>query len=649
VSDAKDKTAWPPAGDGWTLIGDSVAIRCGDCREVLPVECEAVVCDPPYGLSFMGKKWDYDVPPVETWEACLRSLKPGGHLLAFAGTRTQHRMAVNIEDAGFEIRDMIAWVYSSGFPKSLNVSKQLDAHAKKEWLDVAKGIDNADQSAIMVAWLEHSKSASGAGLSFAKSATGIGTNTPESDSVPELVALQANPENGDAVALLAEMKSNEAPPKSGEGSSVLSNADGGAKRDHAKSAGSQPPKSDATSTPIGTVLCDVRGWQSESTADSLKAVEALKTWLGRKKSSSAADTNALCAALTDDWKRIILRRSKTFQAADTIQQTAFASAISVTIAESTAASLISFTANTLRSKAIDKAAGAERTEIIGVRHRSVKPYNDESGWNSNNTKGDFQYTAPATPAARQWNGWGTALKPALEPITMARKPLEGTVAENVLAHGTGAINIDGCRVGTEPSPTFPARRNAKIFNVGSGGQDVPTPTGGRWPANLIHDESDEVTALFPETKSPSGTTMRAYGAYKTVGGETNHRPCHDSGMTRNTVNGFGDSGSAARFFYCAKADKADRDDGNNHPTVKPVDLMRYLVTLVCREGGTVLDPFMGSGTTGIACIRTGRKFIGIERDARYFEIAKQRLERESRQGLLPFTYPTSDSETNATE
>jgi site-specific DNA-methyltransferase (adenine-specific) len=281
------------------------------------------------------------------------------------------------------------------------------------------------------------------------------------------------------------------------------------------------------------------------------------------------------------------------------------------------------------SKAIDKAAGAER-EVIGTIARP-NSFDDKGegggGWKAQCVR----ITAPATPDARQWNGWGTALKPALEPITMARKPPDGTVAENVLKHGTGAINVDGSRVGTEPSPTFPARRNAKIFNVGSGGQDVPPPTGGRWPANLIHDGSEEVVGLFPETGG-GGTPKQEKRRKTTVSFCGNTRPKYTPYF--DTASG---GGSAARFFYCAKADKADRDDGNHHPTVKPVDLMRYLVTLVCREGGTVLDPFMGSGTTGIACIRSGRKFIGIERDARYFEIARQRLLRESAQPDLFFS------------
>lgn len=383
--------------------GERKMIFHGDCLEVLRTlpdnSVDAVVTDPPYGLSFMGKRWDYDVPSVEVWAECLRVLKPGGHLLAFAGTRTQHRMAVRIEDAGFEIRDMIAWVYGSGFPKSLDVSK-----------------------------------------------------------------------------------------------------------------------------------------------------------------------------------------------------------------------------------AIDKAAGAEREKVLVP----TKPGNTRGdrgvSYAGESFSGFTDISEPITDAARQWAGWGTALKPALEPITVARKPLGGTVAENVLAHGTGALNIDGCRVGTEGGAKWVPqgdKGDAGQFGGGikDGGIEV-VPGLGRWPANLIHDGSDEVVALLP---------------------------------------GEGDK-SAARFMYCAKASKKDRDEGlehmeavhrpngnkwtdqdyrvargerppsaesgprrNIHPTVKPTDLMRYLCRLVTPPGGVVLDPFMGSGSTGKAAMLEGFQFIGIERDAEYLEIARARI------------------------
>jgi site-specific DNA-methyltransferase (adenine-specific) len=363
---------------------EAVTIYHGDCREIVPTlgRFDLLLTDPPYGLRFMGKAWDYDVPGVDLWRVLFDALKPGAHLLAFAGTRTQHRMAVNIEDAGFEVRDMIAWVYGTGFPKSLNVSK-----------------------------------------------------------------------------------------------------------------------------------------------------------------------------------------------------------------------------------AIDKAAGAE------------------------GNAGDI--TAPSTPEAQQWGGWGTALKPALEPITLARKPLGGTVAENVLEWGTGALNVDGCRVKGElwtPHRATGLARD-KFFTKGPAAEIYKTPhADGRWPANLIHDGSDEVVGLFPVTKSPTGTTTRKYGAYKTVGGNANYRPCHDSGILRETVNGYGDSGSAARFFYCAKASKSERGEGNDHPTVKPIKLMQYLITLALPPDGVLIDPFAGSGTTGRAAKEMGRKAVLIEMEERYCEIAANRMA----QTVLPF-------------
>ena len=376
-----------------------IQLHCGNSLDVIATlgddSVDSIVTDPPYGLSFMGRKWDYDVPSKETWEQCLRVLKPGGHLLAFAGTRTQHRMAVNIEDAGFEIRDMIAWVYGSGFPKSQNVGK-----------------------------------------------------------------------------------------------------------------------------------------------------------------------------------------------------------------------------------AIDKAAGAE--------HEKGNAFNVVGGTNASNGGSKFRsdhpdYVKPQmiTPEAQQWDGWGTALKPALEPITVARKPFKGTVANNVLTHGTGAINIDGCRV--NPGERVPgggggerSARSSGILGEARPGNLTEPHTAGRWPANLIHDGSDEVTQLFPQTTSGMPGVRRKPHTTNAMAGNLN--------TTGQVESGFGDSGSAARFFYCAKANKKDREEGNTHPTVKPTDLMAYLVRLITPPGGVVLDPFMGSGSTGKAAVREGFDFIGIEREEEYVAIASKRLQ-----------------------
>jgi site-specific DNA-methyltransferase (adenine-specific) len=239
----------------------------------------------------------------------------------------------------------------------------------------------------------------------------------------------------------------------------------------------------------------------------------------------------------------------------------------------------------------------------------------------------------------QGNGWGTALKPAVEPICVARKPLsEGTVAANVLKWGTGAINVGACRVATDdvaaignPSWGGPMKRLS-----GAPGQEgklvprTPPSNAGRWPANLIHDGSDEVVGCFPESDHARGNT----GASKGGGGMYGHGLCENS-------FGAGDSGSAARFFYCAKSSAKDRNAGlpegqrSTHPTVKPTALMRYLCRLVTPPGGTVLDPFMGSGSTGRGAVLEGFRFIGIEMSPEYLDIARLRIAEAEREASQP--------------
>lgn len=379
-----------------------------DCLEGMKLlddnSIDSIVTDPPYELGFMGKKWDSTgiAYNVDVWRECLRVLKPGGHLLAFGGTRTYHRMACAIEDAGFEIRDCIQWLYGSGFPKSMDISKAIDKKfgAKREVIKTVKG---------------------------------MGKQNPE--------------------------------------------------------------------------------------------------WNGTAK---------------------------------------------------------------------------------GRKENYYKP--------------EYQLTAPATPEAKQWEGWGTALKPANEPICVARKPIsEKTVAENVLKWGTGGINIDGCRVGNEelvysPKGIRPGQGNYVGDNYKPNNPN--TTVQGRFPANVIVDE--EAGRMLDEQQ-----------------------------------------GGASRFFYCAKASKKERnmgledvepttvDDGRNkpidnpflrgktlrqntHPTVKPVKLMEYLITLITPPNGIVLDPFMGSGTTAVACIKTNRKYIGFELSEEYCKIAEKRIsETTSNQIELP--------------
>ena len=492
----------------------------GDCLEVLRTitanSVDAIVTDPPYGLSFMGKKWDYDVPAVEVWAECLRVLKPGGHLLAFAGTRTQHRMAVRIEDAGFEIRDMIAWVYGSGFPKSLDVSKAIDK------MDAAE--EQKRRRLAFAAWVRSQ------GVTSRQIDEATGTNMG----------------------------------------------------DHYTTAASQP---------------------AIMTREHLEA----------------------CRHLFRDVPEWVEREAD--------QRTV-------------------------------ESENFKRREVVGSEIR----YNEASGIVSagrdERTLIERKITAPATDAAHQWQGWGTALKPALEPITVARKPLVGTVAENVLAHGTGALNIDGCRIEgrerTDYGLANSTRSAGNTYGEPSASADFDA-SKGRWPANLIHDGSDEVVAGFPKAdgRNPLGVKVNT----ASIGKATTAGIYGEALYEIEGKPGYANTGSAARFFYCAKASKRDRDEGlegfpttvqqsvahgerqygtlpytgeqrkinprqraNIHPTVKPTDLMRYLCRLVTPPGGTVLDCYTGSGSTGKAAILEGFNFIGIEREAEYLEIASARIQ-----------------------
>jgi len=323
------------------------------------------------------------------------------------------------------------------------------------------------------------------------------------------------------------------------------------------------------------------------------------------------------------------------------------------------------------SKAIDREAGAERGE------ERPHPSNSCKGGQWCNCQqldktGRFSptkhpaITAPATEAAKQWQGWGTALKPAYEPIIVARKPLRGTVAGNVLEWGTGGINVDGCRVGFHGEADKAAaaaaaaqracqdqNKNRTAYGEFNNGPASLQPyldgmDKGRWPANLIHDGSDEVVGLFPQQTSGANPTRRNVAKFQNAYGEF-------AGQEECTAVRGADSGSAARFFYCAKASKRDRDEGcegmpvvdcgtyaqdewtrqnmggfaqkrrNHHPTVKPTDLMRYLCRLVTPPDGLVFDPFTGSGSTGKAAMLEGFRFVGAELSPEYIEIARARI------------------------
>jgi DNA modification methylase len=436
--------------------GHGVTVHHGDCLDVLrelpDCSVDSVVTDPPYALGFMGKAWDsptrmlgqsgairpgqdergvtkrgYDhaAPPAvfqawcEQWAAeCLRVLKPGGHLLAFGGSRTYHRLTSGVEDAGFEIRDCITWHFGSGFPKSLDVSK-----------------------------------------------------------------------------------------------------------------------------------------------------------------------------------------------------------------------------------AIDRAAGAER-EVVGTKH-GLPGYSLTDGngdhrtysrgfGNTGSGEAECAVTAPATPDAQRWQGWGTALKPATEFIVVARKPLTGTVAATVLEHGTGALNIDACRVEHANAADLAvslSKNPGRSDSVTSGvyGADRPQQrvnTAGRWPANVVFDEHQAAVLDEMSGERPSGKPQNRYTSGDKFGGTP-----YGEGLEQRTgwatSPGYVDDGGASRFYYVAKADASERPrvNGTSHPTVKPLALMRWLVRLVTPPGGTVLEPFAGSGTTVEACIVEGFQCVAIEKTDEYLPLIMARIHR----------------------
>jgi site-specific DNA-methyltransferase (adenine-specific) len=503
-----------------------MTILHGDCRHTLRTlaacSVDSIVTDPPYELGFMGKHWDasgiaYD---IDMWRECLRVLKPGGHLLAFGGTRTYHRMAVAIEDAGFEVRDSIHWLYGSGFPKSLDVSKAIDKRGG----------------------YPHLAAQIGEALKEARIRRGVTA--------------------GEADQMFCNGTSN---------------------------------------------------W----------------SWFEGRPRGQRAPTPATFARIVAAWPEL--------------------DALAEAVAE------------------------AER-EVVGSKTSGIA--NKDEG--PRHTIGASQavevdITAPATDAAKRWDGWGTALKPAHEPIVVARKPLVGTVAQNVLQHGTGALNIDGGRVGT--SDVLGGAKAGWLKGGYVGGESPQwdsrgtTVEGGRWPANLVlthaADCADTCAAGCPVAELDRQSGERPTGQVRPY--ERSSRPMFPVGQSM-TYEKPSDTGGASRFFtvtewdpitdvpfrYVAKPGKTERNAGldglpeviagsmsggaetrpnkgdtrtprqNHHPTVKPLDLMRWLVRLVTPPGGTVLDPFLGSGTTAVAAILEGFDWVGCELTADYLPIIEGR-------------------------
>lgn len=461
-------------------------VHLGDCRDVLATiadnSIDSIVTDPPYELGFMGKAWDntgiaYD---VTVWQQCLRVLKPGGHLIAFGGSRTYHRMAVAIEDAGFEIRDQIQWIYGSGFPKSLAVDKAID-----------KQRHDREQVYAVTAWMRQARD--NAGLSNRDIANVFGFT-------PQMA-------------------------------------------DHWTTQKTQPSVPTLDQIPP---LLDLFGLTLDDVPDDVRTL--IWTLNGRKGQPGEA------------W----------------------------------------YQRTVVTEKREDMFGEYEVEEIKEAGMGSGKTFGMlQSEGENHKANHKIAITTPATDLAKQWQGWGTALKPAHEPAVLARKPLTGTVADNVTAWGVGALNVDGCRIGTE---------------------------GGRWPANVIFNEeaAQILDAQSGHSVSEFGGKSGTHFSAGNQGIPTPDRPRH----------GHSDSGGASRFFYVAKASKAEREAGldapagqraNIHTTVKPIALMRYLVRMVTPKGGIVLDPFTGSGSTGCAAVLEGCDFVGMDITPEYVEIAQKRI------------------------
>lgn len=459
----------------------------GDSLEILrtmPAACvDAVVTDPPYGLAFMGKKWDYQVPAVELWREVLRVLKPGGHALVACGTRTQHRMAVNLEDSGFEIRDLIAWIYGNGFPKSMSANVAMDKFMAAEPLaaDVYKVTAFLRDARIRAGWT-----------------------------------------NGRIDAIFG------------------TNGMAG----HWTSSASQP------------AVPSVREWE-------------------------------------------ILKRELGF--------------------------------------------GDEMDDLVAKYGATERP----EDWGSGVGEAGF-LTALSDKRVGDPHRWGTALKPAMELWTLARKPLArkplaGTVSANVQAYGTGALNIAGCRVAGDMAGAHYGGISATDSHkfAGLNGKEYATAPhqGGRWPANMIHDGSDEVLELLPAGAARFYYCAKASRAEREAGCE---------GLSSKNIagkgNGLGRSCSTCGApviggCSCENRTFVDPAQRNHHPTVKPLALMRWLVRLVTPPGGLVLDPFAGSGTTAMAAKAEGFRYLAIEREPDYVAIAQARIASIQVTRPLPLEVP----------
>ncbi|QGJ93783.1 DNA methylase [Mycobacterium phage Hannaconda] len=740
---------------------NKVDIRLGDCRGVLAsfpdASVDAILTDPPYELGFMGKKWDNSgiAFDVEMWEQCLRVLKPGGHLLAFGGSRTWHRMTVAIEDAGFEIRDSIAWLYGcltddvevltpTGWRRGIDVAvgdevaqwnpvtgaitaAPVQRTYRAPWHGELVRFRNSDTDQLLTpnhrvwyrnndhrgadgrAWREWSKyrvaeagsigrrspirlplagEHNGPGVGGVDYAALLGWVWTEggfdrSGSGVRIYQSSVNQQHCDTIAALLDRLTPHKrydyqrtyKRRSGERHTYTAST-WFLTGDVAERVRRDLPDKHPTYELLWRMTLDEKRAFIAAALDGDGSQSARGAW--QFYQSDRADREWFATALSMvGWRGHVSDRPaprtggavSVSQRADTtltpkaLRENAaeFYSGEVWCIGVPTGAfvarrhGLVFITGNSGFpksldvSKAIDKAAGAER-EVIGMtRGKGGENLNTLSrdGADAVDARGcgaygqgakqvdiDIPITAPATDAAKQWQGWGTALKPSFEPVVVARKPLAGTVAANVLEHGTGALNIDACRIATDEDRSRPPRAANAIYGGGKGTNSTASESNpaGRWPTNVVLDEA--AAAALDEQSGTLKSGDLAGSKRNTAGG---------NGITHGAMTGvvgqsYADSGGASRFFpvfkYQAKAPTKERpsyvnEDGAKvvHSTVKPLTLMRWLARLVCPPGGVILDPFAGSGTTVEACLLEGFDCIAIENEADYIPLIEQRIER----------------------
>lgn len=608
-----------------------VTLKNGDCLKVLSGmadnSIDAVVTDPPYGISFMGKKWDYQIPSVDVWKECLRVLKPGGHALIACGTRTQHRMAVNIEDAGFEIRDVVTWLYGSGFPKSMDVSKAIDKAAGAEREVVGREVYRKNDSNHAQNGLYHNGL-----IQDGKMSRSWDITTPATDSAKQW--------QGWGTALKPATEHMTLARKNGIELTIFNDVSellclylSIVLAAENNSTLSQKGSAEASS---------IAQWIAESGTNTLGALSGRMDILR----SALAKTTFLSTA--ELWKTILDDVSKNMSTFTTLMASSLTIELKI---------LKCFLLRT-----IQRSTPQSGTDPGGLL--SAAPIVESLLASASVKLSCILSTDAEYDVLRDSGSLTDKLNVNSDFWTLARKPLEKglTVAQNVQKWGTGAINVDGCRVETNLEAQDMSRgrkSNGKMGYQGNEGVEIhmaPSPLG-RWPANLILDE--EAAAALDEQ---SGTLKSGTGN-KNKSNKENGKTL-GSGLGKGNGDGVGgDSGGASRFFYVAKASKSERNAGlegmpeklveigderpsgnswerrdkrqtatraNHHPTVKPVKLMSYLCRLITPTGGTVLDPFMGSGSTGVGAKKEGFCFIGIELDKEYFEISKVRIKGRSK-------------------